>query len=613
MKSFFKLMGLLFVFATIFGCSQPVEPEEPVNEGEIETITSIYKTVDNVIPETLVFEKDGISDGNLYIASVILPYKNFLPSVGDTLTLKYKFTSDIDIDNLIVDLADKSELYEKGYKFLSNEFSIKVVSGSENSIEIVIPIEWRPIENVSLDFKYVKDDIDKIATFTTISSSITLNPEEVQYPIDSSDEEFEDAVTSQLNCTATNEGIKFRGNLLSNIVGQNAVCEIRISDIENDVTMYKSYTIYCDTYEAWEVIYPLVEKGKEYNFEVVVANQESIICKKKFKVKAIGGLGEYKVLNADYTVSLDKNKILSRTAQKFSENKNVLVLEYGTQYQLTSVADNATSCWADGNIWLAGFSSWNNISEQKCDLTKINEFPEMSWRYFDFVDAALKGRSLGVETWTKIKIAGYTYNDTAYFRLNDYKHDTVINWDDEKESAKCLLVYKNPVTGKYFTDVPGTSLYYIKEELDDKGNVVFVNKGTTGAIEVYGKLIGYGEKINEPIYIPKFDNFDFIGTWTVNGNSIPCGTPGPRDCALAVIEPNVQYVSLEYFDGDNTYCIKIYTSKNKFTIKESDIPTRDGFVIEYIYDYRTGKWYNLNEVYDYEQNLHLVIQWRAVE
>ena len=571
MKKLSKLVGLLCVFATMLGCSQHVAGDADVPDAgdERESITSIYRTIDNVIPEKLEFKKDVFDEESnyQYLSEVFLPYKNILPSVGDVVTFKWKFTSDIDISNLTINLADKSEIYEKGFKYLSEEFSNVVVSNGENFIDVSIPIKWRPTENVVLDIKYPKQNVDKIATFTTISSEISLNPEEVQFiPVGKDD--VENNETTQLSCFATNEGISFKGNLLSNIVDQNAICEIRITDIDNDITLYKSYSVHYDTYESWEVVYPLVENEKEYNFEVVVANQESIICKKKFRVKAIGGLGEYKVLNTDYVVSLDSNKVLSRTAQKFSENSNVLVLDYGTQYQFTSIADNATSCWADGGIWLAGLSSWDSKTGQKCDLTKINEFPEMSWRNFDFIDAALKGRSLGVESWTKIKIAGYTYNNTVYFKLNDYKHDTIINWDDETESAKCLLVYKNPETGKYFNDVPETNVYYIKEELDTKGNVVFVNKGTAGAIEVYGKLINYGEKINEPIYIPKFEIFDFIGSWTANGNAIPCLAPGPNDCTLVVIEPKYNVSTDSDFPKNIIYEDDIVMKKNFYEIDD---------------------------------------------
>ena len=243
MKKLSKLVGLLCVFATILGCSQHVAGDADVPDAgdERESITSIYRTIDNVIPEKLEFKKDVFDEESnyQYLSEVFLPYKNILPSVGDVVTLKWKFSSDIDISNLTINLADKSEIYEKGFKYLSEEFSNVVVSNGENFIDVSIPIKWRPTENVVLDIKYPKQNVDKIATFTTISSEISLNPEEVQFiPVGKDD--VENNETTQLSCFATNEGISFKGNLLSNIVDQNAICEIRITDIDNDITLYKS-------------------------------------------------------------------------------------------------------------------------------------------------------------------------------------------------------------------------------------------------------------------------------------------------------------------------------------------------------------------------------------
>lgn len=349
-----------------------------------------------------------------------------------------------------------------------------------------------------------------------------------------------------VTCTAVEEGIKFTGNLLSNIVGQTAKCNIKVVDTHNGITMNRSYKIDSDTYESWEMIYPLVEKGQKYNFEVILEDQASILSSQKFNVTAIGGLGEFKVENADsYKVILsDDKKTLSRTSQEYTDNSKVLskIIDYGTKYAVYSNNSEVTSIW-DG-IWRHESVYWKSTSNQECDLTSMEH-----WYTYEDLDLVLKGRRLGVYTETHIKIAGYTYTGTTVFSLNDYK-ETFFDWDDEEEN-KYLLLYVDPVTGDYYKDVPGTSLFYIKEELDENGNVIFSKQGAEGVIEVYGQLISYGDKIYEPTYVPKIENEDFVfsGLWNA-------------ECAYQTIEEiNFPYSSTEF--GAKGETIPVYlTPKN---------------------------------------------------
>lgn len=349
-----------------------------------------------------------------------------------------------------------------------------------------------------------------------------------------------------ITCTAVEEGIKFTGNLLSNIVGQTAKCNIKVVDTHNGITMNRSYKIDSDTYESWEMIYPLVEKGQKYNFEVILEDQASILSSQKFNVTAIGGLGEFKVENADsYKVILsDDKKTLSRTSQEYTDNSKVLskIIDYGTKYAVYSNNSEVTSIW-DG-IWRHESVYWKSTSNQECDLTSMEH-----WYTYEDLDLVLKGRRLGVYTETHIKIAGYTYTGTTVFSLNDYK-ETFFDWDDEEEN-KYLLLYVDPVTGDYYKDVPGTSLFYIKEELDENGNVIFSKQGAEGVIEVYGQLISYGDKIYEPTYVPKIENEDFVfsGLWNA-------------ECAYQTIEEiNFPYSSTEF--GAKGETIPVYlTPKN---------------------------------------------------
>jgi len=578
--------------------------------GKDGVFTGIYNTIENVIPKNVTLARNPYAEN--YQVGISLPYSEILPETGDKLTLKWEFTSDIDIKNLRVALADCSELVND-WKDLTVDYITETVNKNEViSLEKTLEISSKPIGNLTLIIRYNVEDTDVEANFITSSSSITLQRGDKE---DSNNNI--DTLSSQITCTVVEEGIKFRGNLLSNIVDSQAVCEIRIRDVKNNVTMYRNYTIDSNTYDEWEIIYPLVENGKDYEFEVVVADQATTICKKEFTVTAIGGLGEYKVENTgDYEVTLSEDKTkLSRTPQIFTDNPKVsnLILDYGTKYAVYSNGNEATTIW-DG-IWRHDTVYWQSSSNQICDLTNLG------WPSYEELCNCLIGRRLGTRTETHIKLAGYTHNNTAYFVLNDYK-ETFFDWDDE-ETIKYFIMYRNPESNEYFTDVPGTSLYYIK--VAEYGNVVFVDKNTEGAIPVYGKLINYGDKIYEPVYAPKFEHYTFTGDWKVYVgddpnerflnlpfNSNDLGNFGK--CGLVVFEPVVNactYV-VTIQDESGTELCKINTNNLTFKISSSNVPVKQGYGLLYLQD-SDGKQYNVNQIYECKKDLILTAKYEPLE
>lgn len=68
-----------------------------------------------------------------------------------------------------------------------------------------------------------------------------------------------------------------------------------------------------DGYHEWNYTYPLVKKDTEYNFNVKLVSNGLILEEQDFSITAIDGLGEYKVENEDYKVTLSDDYVLSRT------------------------------------------------------------------------------------------------------------------------------------------------------------------------------------------------------------------------------------------------------------------------------------------------------------
>ena len=562
--------------------------------GNKDDFIKYYDELDDFISKSITINRNKFAEN--YQIDIPLTDKLWLPDAGDKFKLNWTFTSDIEIKNLRIAFADCST-YVNTWKDLSPDTIIESIpAGKEVSIEKTITLTEKAIGNVTLIVRYNVVDTDAVATLTTSSSTIVMlrgdnstnNPD----------------AQNKFTCTPTEEGIKFTGSLLSNIPETTAKCVISIQDITNGITMYRDYSLPESTYESWEMIYPLVEKGKKYTFEVKMEYQANVIHTEKFTVTAVGGLGEYKIENADsYTVTLSKDKkSISRTTQTFTDNSNVqkLIIDFGTQYDLYSNNDKATSVW-DG-IWIPSKQCWNITTNQIGDFTQWEE----DWYGYESFLERLRGRRLGIVSRTIIKIAGYTYNNTTRFFLNDYK-ETFFDWDNEEED-KIFILYQNPVTKKYYEDVPETSLYYIEKDLDENGNVKFAKKGDADAIEVYGKLISFGDKIYEPTYVPEvIKDYIFTGLWNYsymneswsNKITFPCASQDKfrkNDCVPIILSPEYKPEQYKIFfvDGNGNQILEPIVTKNEeFTLPS--IPDRENYFC-YNWEYENNICYPNSDV-----------------
>lgn len=485
----------------------PIDVIIEKSEEEIDQYNGIFD-LENFIPEKFLLTENQNSNGARE-NHVDLKYDKILPNLGDKITLSFDFTSDKDIDILEIRFADPSEAVNGWLELVGENkedwLLIKdIKAGEEIKVNHTFTLKERPVNTIRLNISTQDKRFNEVNLKISNSKLKVTSPTGIPSFIEKNSQ-------SIFSCTSTIDGIKFEGSLLSNIPDSTAKCTISIFDINNGITMERQYSLTeSKAYETWELIYPLVEKNKEYTFKVTSKWGGTIIGSETFRITAIGGLGEYKVENANsYTVNLSEDKkLLTRTSQKFTNNPNVqnLIIDYGTKYAVYSTNDSATTIW-DG-IWRHDSIHWASTTNQECDLTNLE-----TWLSYESLVSSLKGRRLGIRTETHMTLAGYTYNGTTDFVLDDYK-ETFFDWDNEEQN-KYFIMYKNPVSGNYYKDVPGTSLYYIKKELDEKGNLIFTKKETEGAIEVYGQLISFGDKIYEPAYVPttKFEDHVFTGNW----------------------------------------------------------------------------------------------------
>lgn len=570
---------------------------------------SIYGTTEKYIRGDVVISKNqwSATDYN-YKTSILLPPNSYLLEEGDLVTVNWEFISDIDIEKLAFQCIDGSSSYNEGWSVISDNITIsdKIIANEPYSVKVDIPITKNAIGQVEVAVSYPKENSGE-ATLSTINSTLKISRRDVSNNDESSQSKF--------TCTPTEEGIKFGGSLLSNIQDQTAKCTIIIRDTKNAVQMERQYSLAnSNAYESWEMVYPLVEKDKEYTFEVTTKCDATTIGFEKVTVTAIGGLGEYKIENIDeYEVTLsDDKKTLTRTPQVFTNNPNVqnLVIDYGTKYAVYSNNDSATTIW-DG-LWYHDSIYWASSTNQKCDLTTFG------WPSYVDLDSSLKGRKLGTRTETHMKLAGYTYNGTTEFIFNDYK-ETFFDWDDE-EQYKYFVLYKDPKTGEYYEDVPGTSLYYIKEELDENGNIIITEKDAEGSIEVYGQLISYGDKIYEPAYVPatEIEDHIFSGFWDIDcesqkitSTSFPYSSSAlwaKKECVPVYLTPvyKMTHVHLYFMNEDGSvFETKTYNT-NHFTVSSNGKtinfdnaytpdtnPTKEDYYFDY-WECETGTTYGEN-------------------
>lgn len=368
---------------------------------------------------------------------------------------------------------------------------------------------------------------------------------------------------SYVTAKATDRGIEFRGDILNNIHSDNttniesfysttaASANISIRDNGSGVEMIQKFIKPYNYSGGWSLTYPLVKKGKDYSFTVKVSYGGYVMYKESFTVTAQGGIGEYKIENADkYGVELTDDRIIQRTGKAaYTDNPNVKVQREGLIYEL--YRDDGNWYWVTSS---ADFPRWLDTTDGKMDLKNISSEYQPWQSYEGNIETALSGYDYIVTAYTTLLITGWTYNDSVVFRMNDYA-EAKGSWGGEK--VKKLVTYGIGIVSRYNDDefvMPaeeGSSSGACRSEEDinafleanklslsnmpgEETKVVYGDR----SFNLYGESITYpytnileiAENVYEPEQIPvlKFNNTESkynlifkgwrVGSWSSNGS-----------------------------------------------------------------------------------------------
>lgn len=312
----------------------------------------------------------------------------------------------------------------------------------------------------------------------------------------------------RITAEATDRGIYFTGAILSNIDMEYSVCTIGVTEKESGIYMARDYTQYYNDWNMWHMTYPFVNPGKEYTFKVTVSWHNYTIYSDEIVITATGGLGEYKIENqATRKMEFTEDKVIKfNEAPKFTDNKNVNVIDTGIVYSVYRVFDK-NDFW-NGN-WMYDGVIWDqDLSKVMIDLHDIKYWS--GWRNYEDLDLYLSGQCCGVRTLTRIKVAGYSDADSTIFEMGDNLY-AFRDWGGKKNKIFIAFVPTGATSdffddGNYYeyktTSSDGTETYESKvTNMPGKKYKVSI-EGKEG--ELYGMIVDYGTTIVEPTEKPEF-------------------------------------------------------------------------------------------------------------
>ncbi len=291
---------------------------------------------------------------------------------------------------------------------------------------------------------FVESSVKPIPGNNVRITDVKLTMKEIKEKMLNGDNGTGEKKTSYVTMNVTDKGIEFSGSILNNSHSQteynpsnfnkttSASATITIRDNNNKVEMVYDFIKIYYWSDNWKLVYPLVEKGKKYNFTVRASYGDWTIYEEDFIVTAKGGLGEYKIENTkNYGVELTKDKVLRRTGKAvYTDNPNVRILREGIVYSVSRKEDNA---WIIGD---EAYPEWLDVSDGTRDLK--NAISYQGWQSYESINTKLSGFNYEVFSYTKIQISGWTYDGNVYFKMNDYV-ETNGFWGGNK--TKKLVTY----------------------------------------------------------------------------------------------------------------------------------------------------------------------------
>lgn len=527
--------------------------------------------------------------------------------VGDKINVKAKIVSDVDIESLNCVLVDN---YDSKWHVYTAEGKYKVAE----KIKAGVPFDIDYTFDITMDqiqqFSIVLNTDDTKAcekapnlTFTRVAESTKTYYEIISEP------------NQYVSFSQNERGINFSGTILSNVYSYDydssysstkraASANVTVT-ILNDTTgirMIQDWNKSAGDWVSWNLTYPLVEKGKKYDFTVTVSNSNWTLYQEKFTITAEGGLGELKVENASKIETIvDSNRVIKRTEKpEFTDNKNIRIISKGTFYEFYRDV-----LWS--GLWLYGTTLWDGQYDETLPLKDLQTIS--GWRSFDWIDNVLKGHKYIARGYTQIKIAGFTYNDTAYFEMNDASQSSD-DWGGEilkvavlfDESLRFGKDDIEPTVIPEVLDLPGEKITFTESYIKN-------GKTITQSITYNAVIVNYGDSIEEPINVPyyknaassKFNYWETIHGYKVSFPYSPSGNylyeegevpsndeykvtaNGELISYIDYLLPNItSMVTVTFMDGDEVYLKKdipvgtYLVATNNSPAPDYAVPRKDG-------------------------------------
>ena len=500
-------------------------------------------------------------------------------TAGEKINLKASFISDTDIDNLYCTIVSNDWI-----RYISDDhvlIATDITAGETVNMDLTLNFAINQENGLMIVFQTDSpDDCEKAPTltFTRVTESTRTN--------------YKNSTDGQ-HVTATNvkNGIQFKGTILSNIKyrEQNiehpmfAYATIEITEKDSDIMMVQDWKKEAGSWDNWTLTYPFVDAGKTYDFYVKVYLSNTLYYEDTITITATDGLGEFKVTNVDDLVpELTENKVIKRNAiPEFTQNENIRILDKGIFFDIHK---------EEPYEWIINLERWESS-------TTDNTFPlkdsNVSWRSFDYIDSVLSGNKYTIETQTFLKIAGFTYNNTVKFKMNDYKSNTAA-WGNKVKKVPILFI--NPIESLQIFDLPGESK-----------NVVQTINGSNTGFTCNVLIVDFRHDFQEPINAPYYNTMipSKFNYWTYeNGSKINFSTttgcisidPGPNGNKLTidgteydrwvVIKPNITLkFTATLMDGNNTIGTSTFEPETLFYCEPEE---KEGYII-------TG-WYTDSEL-----------------
>ncbi len=292
-----------------------------------------------------------------------------------------------------------------------------------------------------------------------------------------------EAQISYVSANPTDRGVKFEASVLKGTAIIFAVTE-KASGIQMVRDWVKE-----DDWNKCAIVYPFVEAGKEYEFNLKVTQSDYTLYEKDFTVTATGGLGEFKIENADdYDVELTDDKVMQFTGEpEFTENSNVRIARKGVFYELYE-ADNGD--WD----WIYNQSSWLDTTNGTLSLLDDSDGIG-KWKSAETITARMSGHDYRAIAQTYLVISGYTDNGQTYFKMNDYT-TSLGSWGGDKTKVYVLFGnFSEDVIVPEISDLPGDSVTLTITNQD--GNSYDWNCNVM--------IVDYDEIIEEPNSLPAYE------------------------------------------------------------------------------------------------------------